>query len=205
MNELNIIGLFYVAFRLAPFILVCFFTLGSIINQDVKGFIYLVGLLLSCFIALLIGNSSNIFMKNDDPADPLFNNITRVCNVLTIGKGGPVSNLPLNMVVFSYTYFYLLYTIIINGIAIQNIPTLILFPILIITDFLWNITNKCAKPVSYISACLVGLTIGSGWAGLLYSLKLNKLLYFSGISNKETCSRPSKQSFKCVEKWRKNV
>ena len=54
--ELNIITIIYLFFRLAPFIIVCFFSLQSIFNQDLKGFIYLVGLLIACFVSTMIGS-----------------------------------------------------------------------------------------------------------------------------------------------------
>ena len=57
--ELNIITLLYLFFRLAPFVIVSFFALSSLFNQDIKGLIYLVGLLLACFLTVLIGNSLN--------------------------------------------------------------------------------------------------------------------------------------------------
>ena len=44
--EVNILSISYLFFRLAPFIIVCFFTLNSIFNQDLRGIIYLCGLLI---------------------------------------------------------------------------------------------------------------------------------------------------------------
>jgi hypothetical protein len=37
---LNLTKIFYTAYRLFPFILVSFFTLSSLLNQDIKGIIY---------------------------------------------------------------------------------------------------------------------------------------------------------------------
>ena len=37
--ELNIATIIYLFFRLAPFIIVCFFSLQSIFNQDLKGLV----------------------------------------------------------------------------------------------------------------------------------------------------------------------
>jgi len=198
MNELNIISLFYVAFRLAPFILVCFFTLTSVFNQDLKGFIYLIGLLLACFIAIILGNSSNHFIMSEKQDDSQYEKITKVCNVLNLGKDGPISNLPLSTVVFSYTFCYLLYAIAKSGTQMQNIPTIILFPLLIVGEVSWNLNNGCSMPWSVFAALVVGLVVGLIWASIIYSLKLKNLLYFNSSSNRETCSRPAKQKFRCV-------
>ena len=51
--ELNLVTLIYLFFRLAPFISVCYFSLGSIFNQDIKGLIYLVGLLVALFSGIV--------------------------------------------------------------------------------------------------------------------------------------------------------
>jgi len=198
MNELNIISLFYVAFRLAPFILVCFFTLTSVFNQDLKGFIFLIGLLLASFIAIILGNSSNYFVIETTEDHELYGNITKVCNVLNLGKDGPISNIPLSTVVFSYTFGYLVYLIHQGGTQMQNLPTLILFPLLIIGDVFWNWKNGCSKPVSVALAIVVGSVVGLIWASIIYSLKMKNLLYFNSSSNRETCSKPATQKFRCV-------
>lgn len=44
--DLNLTSIVYLFYRLAPFIVVCFFTLNSLINQDMRGLMYLCGLLI---------------------------------------------------------------------------------------------------------------------------------------------------------------
>ena len=44
--EVNLLSISYLFFRLAPFLIVCFFTLNSLFNQDLRGIIYLCGLLI---------------------------------------------------------------------------------------------------------------------------------------------------------------
>ena len=50
--EFNIVAFAYLFLRLAPFILICFFTLSSIFNQDFKGLIYLLGILFSVVLSI---------------------------------------------------------------------------------------------------------------------------------------------------------
>ena len=52
--EMNLASMSYLFFRLAPFILVCFFALGSILNSELKGFVYLVGLCFTCFVTFML-------------------------------------------------------------------------------------------------------------------------------------------------------
>jgi hypothetical protein len=206
MNELNIVSILYIACRLAPFILVSFFSLSSILNQDFKGLIYLCGLLMACFLCVIIGNSaSSIFEKGTGTTDDMYEETTRVCNLLTLSKSGPLSNLPLSQAVFSYTFGYLLYIIVKYKLINQNIPTLLIFPMLILSDFLWNSYNSCAKPFSLLASLIIGGLVGVGWSAFIDSTKLTKLQYFNGLSNKESCSVPAKQSFRCTVKGKATV
>jgi len=54
--QLNIVSIFYLFFRLAPFIIVSYFSLQSIFNQDMKGLVFLIGLLITTFLTIFIGN-----------------------------------------------------------------------------------------------------------------------------------------------------
>jgi hypothetical protein len=190
---INVSFLLYTAFRLAPFILVSFFSLSSILNQDVKGIVYLAGLLFASFIATVIGSASDVFkVKENNPENSL------ICNVLTLTDDGRLSNVPLSMVVFSYTFFFLVYIIGRNNLAVQNIPTLIIFPLIIIAEFAWNMFYKCTTMAGIIVAFLVGGGIGVAWSAIIKSSGAVNLQYFNGISNANACTRSSTQKFKCT-------
>jgi hypothetical protein len=205
MNTLNIGSLLYISFRLAPFILISYFTISSLFNQDFKGLIYLAGLIITSFIAILIGNQfPSIYENSGDSADNTYENITKVCNLMTISKSGPLSNLPLSIVVFSYTFGYLLVPIVKYGLITQNIPTIVIFPILIISDILWQITNTCSTTAAVFSGLIVAGLAGVGWSFFIDSTKMSSLQYFNGISNKSSCSVPTKQFFKCAVKRKIN-
>ena len=192
MTGLNFNFILYTAFRLAPFILVSFFSLSSILNQDLKGLIYLAGLLFASFLAIMIGNM-DVFKKDVDTTD---NDL--IFNVLTLTESGRLSNIPLSMVVFAYTFFYLVDIIAHYKLANQNIPTLIIFPLLIIGEFIWNRAYGCASLSAIIAAFGVGSLMGWAWSAMIRSTGVVQLQYFNGISNAAVCSRPSKQKFKCT-------
>jgi len=173
------------------------------LNQDFKGIIYLSGLLMACFLCASIGNSfTSVFQNipNNSNDNDMYEHTTRVCNLLTLSKTGPISNLPLSQAVFSYTFGYLLYIIVKYKLINQNLPTLLIFPTLIVSDLLWNMYNGCAKPFSLLVSIMIGGLVGVAWSAFIDSTKLTKLQYFNGLSNKESCSRPSKQSFVCTSK-----
>jgi len=191
--ELNIVTLLYLFFRLAPFVIVSYFALSSLFNQDIKGLIYLVGLLLACFITVLLGNSLNEEYTIGSDPNP-------VCNLITVGMNGSFSKIPLGISMLTYTFIYLVFVIAKYHLEMSNLPTLILFPILILSDLIWNIKNSCYKPYGIILSIIVGGGIGAIWAAVIDSIKNPNLFFINAGSDRSSCSRPSKQLFKCTFK-----
>ena len=135
--EFNIVSILYIAYRLSPFIIVCFFSLSSIFNQDLKGLIYICGLLITVFFSILVGNmGKSHFTVSYHNEDVVYNDVTRVCNILTLTKTGPLSLLPLSQVVLWYTYLYLGYIIMTYSLFSQNYPLLIIFFFLSFESFI---------------------------------------------------------------------
>ena len=192
MPELNLTNIFYTAYRLSPFILVSFFTLSSILNQDIKGIIYLAGLLIACFASVIVGKFSIFTNASTTPE------IT-ICKTLNLTNGEPFSNLPLSMTVFTYTFGYLLYIIGLYGLASDNIMTIIFFSIIIIADWSWNIFFSCNTHTRLLGSFLVGSAIGVAWSAIIASTNQVSLQYFNGISNKEVCSLNKNVKFKCFK------
>jgi len=191
---INVSFLLYTAFRLAPFILVSFFSLSSILNQDVKGIVYLAGLLFASFIATVVGSTSDAFKnKAENTSDN-----EMICNVLTLTESGRLSTIPLSMVTFSYTFFFLVDVIAHYKLAVQNIPTLIIFPLIIIAEFAWNMFYTCTSMAGIVAAFAIGSIIGWAWSAIIRSSGAVKLQYFNGISNANVCTRSSTQKFKCT-------
>jgi hypothetical protein len=198
--ELNIVTLLYLFFRLAPFIIISYFSLSSLFNQDMKGLIYLVGLLFACFVTFLIGHTlplSYTFGENDSLPD-VRKSVAPVCNLITIGKDGSFSRLPLGLATLSYTFFYLVYIIAKNRLELSNLPTLIFFPILILADFIWNIMNNCYTALGVLMSLIIGGAMGVAWAVIIMQLNQPNLLFLNIGSSQSVCQRPSKQLFKCT-------
>jgi hypothetical protein len=191
--ELNITTIIYLFFRLAPFIIVSYFSISSIFNQDIKGVIYLVGVIIACFVTILFGNSMNDEYVVSTDKNP-------VCNMITMGTTGTYSRIPLGISIMTYTLIYLVYVIVKYKMEMYNLPTLIIFPILILGDFLWNVKNGCFAPFGIILSVVIGGSIGALWALTIDSIKQPRLQYYNVGSDKTVCQRPSKQLFKCTFK-----
>jgi len=198
--ELNLFTILYLFFRLAPFIVVCYLSLGSIFNQDIKGLIYLVGLLFSCFATFLVGQTVPIsFSIGSDPVNPLSKKMVKpVCNLLTIGKDGSFSRIPLGISILSFTMIYLVCIMVQYNLVTNNIPMLVFFPVLIMGDLIWNLRNECYAPFGIFLAVAVGCLMGWAWSLIIGQMNQPNLFFLNVDSNQSVCQRPSQQLFKCT-------
>lgn len=221
-NILNIIEPFKKIVPLLPIIVVSFFVCESFIMWDLKGIIYIAGLLLTVVFTLL----SNSMLKNvmPIPDNMLYD---KKCTQITLGgEGHYFSNIPLSLVIYSYTFLYLLVFIFnlankdpskgilnkggynensINSALQQNIPILIIFPLLILME-LWRIFEyNCisSNTNEFIVYALTGIVVGALggllWAVIVTSLGVPQLQYIVS-KNEDVCSRPSRSTFRCTPK-----
>lgn len=188
--ELNLITFGYLFFRLAPFILTCFFTLSSLFNQDFKGVVLLIGLLIACFIGSVIGNMVNFQSPSNDENNEF-------CKMISLGHVTNISKLPLGQVIISYIFTYLVMFISLNNVMLQNIATLVFFPVLIILDALWNLNKGCFSFLQIFTAIIIGGGIGSLWGWIIYKYASPKIQYYIGFTDKQVCSKPQRNTFKC--------
>jgi hypothetical protein len=182
MSSFNLISLSYLFSRLSPFIIVIYFVLQSVFNQDLKGIFYVSGVLLACFLNFMI-NNMGIFPRVS--TSPL------VCSLI---DGMP--DLPLGQTILGFTFAYLSYIIVKYKLINQNSPTFVLFPILIIADLAWNYTNNCAYPITLLASLAVGSIFGVLWGMIIDSVD-PELQFFNGIGNRNVCSRPSSTLYRC--------
>jgi hypothetical protein len=191
--EANLFTITYLFFRLSPFIVASFFAIGSIFNNDMKGLIYLVGLIFALGITLIFGNSFKYLLFGSYiPSD------SGVCNFLSLGGFSSFSAVPLGLAILCYTFGYLIWSIAKYNLATFNIPTLVIFPILILSDIFWNFSNQCYP----ITACLISLVVSAGigvlWAWIVQT-RMPEYQYMIIGSNAQMCLQPSSQAFICQE------
>lgn len=191
--EFNIVAFTYLFLRLAPFILICFFTLSSIFNQDFKGLIYLLGILFTVVISISASPSVQALSNTLN----LHNSKLSICSSITINKMDALSGIPLGQVVIVFTMTYLIYSMMEYNIVPQNWPTIVFFVLLSVFNIYWNISFGCHNWVELTAACAIGL-LGFLWGEIINNgFKSKRLLYFTGIEQSNHCSRPTKQTFKC--------
>ena len=199
--DINIKSFMYMFLKLCPYILVCFFTISSIFSNDIKGIVYLVGLLGS--IGFTIGISK--FISGFLPAGP--ESTDQICDILSIGNSN-LSRLPIGEIITSFTFFYLLATMIRNEVVTTNIPTIVFFSILLFSELVVNTnlftkffpdTNQmyCYEWYTSIITILVGGGLGWLWSIIVDSTDSDELNYYNKFTNDEKCEMTNKKTYKC--------
>lgn len=178
---------------MTPFLLVFFLVMISIFNMEIKGFIYLAGLLIASLINILCMNIIKSPASSD--RNPL-------CGVLNFpfssqGDAGERYDSPsLNSVILCFTMAYLLLPMIFNNQ--MNFMVIIVLISLFVIDTISQLANKCTNGPGTLLGAMLGFVLGAGWYTLLYHSGNRKLLYFEEFqSNNVICSKPRKQQFKC--------
>ena len=170
----------------SPIILsTCVFSM-SFLFQNFKGFIYL-GILLAVIIIrefiLKFSGAKNVLSSNP------------ICNMVQYSKYG---NSGFSVFVLSFTILYICWPMIINNDMNYFILSALLF--YLILDISLRYTKGCLKNATDIFInMLTGALSGTIIPFLMYVGGSSKYLFFNEISsNKEVCSLPKKQQFKCA-------
>lgn len=190
----NFSTLIYLFLRLSPFVLICFFSLLSIFNSDLKGIVYLFGISFTILANILLGN---LFSFKDNE------NAHETCNVINLGNQ-QFSSLPIGQSIIGFTSSYLISTLFINNnkyknnSILNNWPTIIFFIGLICSDLYWNnFKQNCYTYAQSLGSYSISISIGILWAFIITNMNTPSLQFFPKYKNNEMCKRTSKQTFEC--------
>ena len=188
--QFTLTNIFQLISFLSPFFLGFFLVLGSIFNQDLKGLIYLAGVLMATIINILLLNIIRSTSLQDR---------SPICDLVSMNifnTGGTFDNPNLSSSFISFTMVYLILPMIYN--KQMNWVVLVFLFLLYIIDILTVLSNKCSRFPGILTGTITGIILGSLWYSVINVTGNSKLLYFDEfISNNVVCSRPSKQTFKC--------
>ena len=210
MSIPNISNVLYLSFRLGPFIMVCCFLLQSILNWDMKGIVYLAGLLMACLANVIV---------NSQISTPLAEYLPNpACGIISLGaEGGDTfySKLPISMTVYSYTFWFLFMFVVnlgrnpsdnnlgdirgsnLSSALQQNIPILVFFPLLMLMETAWISGNQCVPSWLYTFASFaVGGMVGFIW-GLAMIMTNSPMLQYINKPGIDVCTMASKKVFQC--------
>jgi len=173
---------------IAPLLLGFFLIMISLFNQDIKGIIYLAGVLIACVINVFFQN----LIKSERSSDE-----SPICNLIDLPFGINQFNSPaLSSLFIAFTIAYLVLPMNFNG----NMNYVILAALLSLfaLDGVTKVFNKCTTIGGVFLGALTGFLLGAGWYTLFHVSGYDSLLYFDELkSNNVVCKRPSKQTFKC--------
>jgi len=170
---------------ISPFLLILLFVFISIINSNLKGMIYLLGIILLFLIVMVFQNVIRIGPSEKASA---------YCQVFAVPF--PIYTVPsFNSAIFLFTIVYLFVPMMVNNII--NFPLLFVLLILFVIDCSMKSIHFCTSPTGIVLGSFIGIVWGLFWYFLIHSQNKELLYYDDLLSNKVACSRPSQQKFKC--------
>ena len=172
---------------ISPFLLGFFIFMSSLFNLNIKGIIYLGGILIAALInAFLMGTIK----------EPLPDPTSIACGLVNTDYWKFYGTPSPSGVFISFTTAYLVLPLYYNDQ--MNYVLLISLLSLLFIDIIAKTYNGCTSYVGAALGCLVGFILCSAWYSLFKAAGYESLVYFNEMnSNKVMCSRPSKQTFKC--------
>ena len=172
---------------IAPLLVGFFLVMSSLFNQNLKGLVYLAGVLIATVI--------NIPLMNQiaSPVDP---NASINCNLVEIPYLTEFNSPAPSSLFLAFTIAYLVMPMKYNN----QMNYTVLAALLCLTglDAVSKVTNKCTTMGGSFLGMLVGFILGAIWYTLFHTAGYDSLLYFDELqSNNVVCAKPSKQTFKC--------
>lgn len=173
---------------LSPIIVVFFIVMSSLFNQDLKGLVYLAGILIASIINLLLMYQ----LKSEHTPNP-----GEVCSLIDIPIYNSAYDSPApSSMIIAFTAAYLIVPMIFN--SQMNYIVFAFFLIIFGIDGFYKLSVNCTKTSGVIIGGITGAFLGLSWFILFHSTGYDSLMYFNDFqSNNVMCSKPNKQTFKC--------
>lgn len=186
--QLNSDNILRMVSLLSPIIVVFFIVMSSLFNENIKGLVYLGGILIASMINLFLMNQ----IKSENEPKP-----GQICNLINFPILNSIYDSPApTSVTLAFTAAYLIIPMIYNSQI--NYLVMAFFLIIFGVDSFYKVSEGCTKTSGILLGGLVGIFLALIWFILLHSNGFDSLLYFNDFqSNRVLCSKPNKQTFKC--------
>jgi len=187
--DITLPNIFYFISSISPLLLSFFLVMASIFNQNLKGIVYLAGILLATVINTIV----LYIIRNEKTIDA-----APTCNLVNLPFNMSKYNVPsLNSSLIAFTMAYLIMPMQFSNNMNYSIISFLIG--LFLMDGVNKILNKCTNTTGVILGLFVGGTLGLLWYSIFHATGYDSLLYFNELtSNKVYCDRPKKQTFKCA-------
>lgn len=172
---------------ISPTLLVFFLFMSSLFNQNLKGLVYLAGLLIASLLNIFF---MNMIGSGRDENEAFSCSIFDIPHVSQYNSPYPSS------LIIAFTLAYLVLPMKYNNQ--MNYAVLGFLMILLGIDILTKVQNKCTTYAGSVLGGLVGFLLGTIWYIFFHGAGFDSLLYFDELrSDNVVCSKPTKQTFKC--------
>ena len=172
---------------ISPTLLIFFLFMSSLFNQNLKGLVYIAGVLIASIINIFF---MNLVGSGSDPDEAFSCSLFDIPHVSQFNSPYPSS------VLIAFTLAYLILPMKYNNQ--MNYAVLAFLLCLLGIDVLTKVQNKCTTYAGAILGGLIGFLLGTVWYIIFHVTGYDSLLYFDELrSDSVVCSRPSKQTFKC--------
>tara|TARA_Y100000780_G_C13643320_1_gene401489 strand:+ start:211 stop:807 length:597 start_codon:yes stop_codon:yes gene_type:complete len=179
-------NLFLFISYISPFLLgFTFIFLGFINSEPLKPLLYLGSLLFTMGIVVFL-------LKFNTSSTPSLNPL---CSVFTF-MDDEYYRPNISTYFITFTLFYCVMPMILSHETNYYFLSLILF--VLVGDTVTKLSYGCVNMMGIVTSIVTGTLIGT-LSGLALYYTNNELVFFGGkSSNNVSCSKPSKQNFKCV-------
>ncbi len=185
--ELSMSNIMQLMSALTPILISFFMLMLSFMNQNVKGIIFIAGVLLATFLNIPIKN----MLKSESSASA-----STTCNIIDIPFLNRYNSPASSSLFIMFTFAYLFLPMRFNNQ--MNYAVIVALLSMYVVDSITRVNNSCTTIGGAVLGGLVGFIFGSLWYTLFHVVGADNLLYFDEVdSNAVRCERPSKQTFKC--------
>jgi len=191
MLDLSFTDIFRYLMSLAPLFITSFLLMSSVLNQNVKGLVYFGGILM---VAILTIGFKRIFRLK-----PPTEYTQEKCQTFNLPPLITEYSAPdFNSMFLSFTMMYLTMPMA-HKAAPVNAILIIVMSIFIIGNGATRIMTGCNNKLDVLIGNLIGSGLGIAYFYAFWATNNKNMLFIDDVvSNKVSCNRPSKQTFKCA-------
>ena len=172
---------------LSPTLLIFFLFMASLFNQNLKGLVFIAGILLTSITNVIF---MNLISSGRDENEAFS------CSIFDIPLTSQFNSPYPSSVIIAFTIAYLVLPMNYNNTI--NYAVMGFLGCLLGIDIITKVQNKCTTIAGAVLGALVGFMFGTIWYMLFHITGYDSLLYFDELrSDNVVCSMPSKQTFKC--------
>ena len=177
---------------ISPFLVTFLMVMISFMNQNIKGLIYLAGVLIVATISTLLINlagQAGFISSSNSPLCGIF-------NVPFIGETTQGSIPPFNSVLIMFTFAYSYLPMISNNE--MNYPFFAFLLSLFLIDGVSKVSEGCTTYIGVFIGGIIGYLMGAFYYMIIDMSGHKDLLFFNELSSdKAICTKPSRKTFKC--------